>query len=417
MTGRKVEVLEGEIGQLKTDFEEKISDFQNQFTSIHEKMDGRFIALEEMMKKMLEDKQKMATSETTGNHGRGGNPNPFRGGGNSEVEVLEGEDGMPHIEPLSREEMSQAYDRRGADFVGRREEFPRRAADFEGRRQDFDEGFENSSFPAVFSQFWLEMDCNKLCSIVFKYGGFWDVVKGKSRMKYVGGSQKTLKFERDDINLLLLKEQTESLCRWLRGQAYDLHYHINGTSPKVYMPINNDRDVMDMLRCSCNENKVEVVVVMKDFDEIFTNADNIQYGDMQDLSETSRVNNDIIMDGLCDGGFVAQVEENLALCVGSRFEDSSSFKQAIRSNAILQNFGFKIKASDKSRVIATCSYRGCPWRIRASLCSDGHSFEVRKLQASYLCPGFLDGRVIFVEVAKPKGELRQNSKAASRPLY
>ncbi|KAI0493631.1 hypothetical protein KFK09_023752 [Dendrobium nobile] len=31
---------------------------------------------------------------------------------------------------------------------------------------------------------------------------------------------------------------------------------------------------------------------------------------------------------------------------------------------------------------------------------------------------FLDGRVIFVEVAKPKGELRQNSKAAaSRPLY
>ncbi|KAL0916752.1 hypothetical protein M5K25_014287 [Dendrobium thyrsiflorum] len=231
------------------------------------------------------------------------------------------------------------------------------------------------------------MDYNKLCSIVFKYGGFWDVVNGKSRMKYVGGSQKTLKFERDDINLLLLKEQTESLCRWLRGQAYDLHYHINGTSPKVYMPINNDRDVMDMLRCSCNENKVEVVVVMKDFDEIFTNADNIQYGDMQDLSETSRVNNDIIMDGLCDGGFVAQVEENLALCVGSRFEDSSSFKQAIRSNAILQNFGFKIKASDKSRVIATCSYRGCPWRIRASLCSDGHSFEVRKLQASHLCPG------------------------------
>ncbi|PKU83209.1 Glycine-rich RNA-binding protein 1 [Dendrobium catenatum] len=30
---------------------------------------------------------------------------------------------------------------------------------------------------------------------------------------------------------------------------------------------------------------------------------------------------------------------------------------------------------------------------------------------------FLDGRVIFVEVAKPKGELRQNSKAAARPLY
>ncbi|XP_020575254.1 glycine-rich RNA-binding protein 4, mitochondrial [Phalaenopsis equestris] len=30
---------------------------------------------------------------------------------------------------------------------------------------------------------------------------------------------------------------------------------------------------------------------------------------------------------------------------------------------------------------------------------------------------FLDGRVIFVEVAKPRAELRQNSKPASRPLY
>ncbi|KAL0906013.1 hypothetical protein M5K25_024473 [Dendrobium thyrsiflorum] len=82
MAGRKVKVLEGEIGQLKSDFEEKISDFQNQFVSIHEKMDGRFTALEDMMKKMLEDKQKPATSEskeTTGGHGKGGNLNPFRG--------------------------------------------------------------------------------------------------------------------------------------------------------------------------------------------------------------------------------------------------------------------------------------------------------------------------------------------------
>ncbi|KAL0907060.1 hypothetical protein M5K25_025600 [Dendrobium thyrsiflorum] len=93
-------------------------------------MDGRFATLEEMMKKMLEDKQKSATSETTCGHGKGGNPNPFRGRENLEVEVLEGDDGMPPLEPLSREEMSVGYDRRGADFVGRREEFHRRGADF-----------------------------------------------------------------------------------------------------------------------------------------------------------------------------------------------------------------------------------------------------------------------------------------------
>ncbi|KAL0909530.1 hypothetical protein M5K25_020406 [Dendrobium thyrsiflorum] len=104
-------------------------------------MDGRFAAIEEMMKKMLEDKQKTTTSENTGNHGRG-NPNPFRGRENPEVEVLGAEDGMPPLEPFSREEMSQAYDRRGANFMGRREEFSHRAADFEGRRRNYDEEFK-----------------------------------------------------------------------------------------------------------------------------------------------------------------------------------------------------------------------------------------------------------------------------------
>ncbi|KAL0921419.1 hypothetical protein M5K25_008486 [Dendrobium thyrsiflorum] len=151
MAGRKVEVLEGELGQLKTDFEEKVSDFQNQFSTIHEKIDGRFAALEDLMKKMIEDKQKPATSETTGGHGRGGSPNPFRGRENPEVEVLEGNDGMPPLEPLSREEMCMGYDKRKADFVrrmeefhcrgaefeGRREEIQRRGADFEGRREEF----------------------------------------------------------------------------------------------------------------------------------------------------------------------------------------------------------------------------------------------------------------------------------------
>ncbi|KAL0914590.1 hypothetical protein M5K25_014951 [Dendrobium thyrsiflorum] len=147
MAGRKVEVLEGELGQLKTDFEEKISDFQNQFSSIHEKMDGRFAALEDLMKKMIDDKQKPASSETIGGHGRGGHPNPLGGRENPEVEVLEGDDGMPPLEPLSREELSRGYDRREADYVGRREEFyrrgvgferiQRRGADFEGEGTDF----------------------------------------------------------------------------------------------------------------------------------------------------------------------------------------------------------------------------------------------------------------------------------------
>ncbi|KAL0914989.1 hypothetical protein M5K25_015384 [Dendrobium thyrsiflorum] len=85
MAGRKMEVLEGEIGQLKSDFVKKISNFENQFVSVHEKMDGKFAIVEEMPKKLLEVKLKMTTSETkdvNGGQGSGGNPNPFRGGEN-----------------------------------------------------------------------------------------------------------------------------------------------------------------------------------------------------------------------------------------------------------------------------------------------------------------------------------------------
>ncbi|XP_028550827.1 uncharacterized protein LOC114579655 [Dendrobium catenatum] len=48
---------------------------------------------------------------------------------------------MPPLKSLSREEMSLGNDWRGADFVGRREEFHRRGADFEGTRGEYDEGF------------------------------------------------------------------------------------------------------------------------------------------------------------------------------------------------------------------------------------------------------------------------------------
>ncbi|KAI0498686.1 hypothetical protein KFK09_019576 [Dendrobium nobile] len=77
--------------------------------------------------------------------------------------------------------------------------------------------------------------------------------------------------------------------------------------------------------------------------------------------------------------------ENIA--VGTYFPDAISFKHALRSIAIKENFRVRIKASDKTRVIATCAYQGCKWRIRASLCEDDQSFEVRRLEGDHTCPG------------------------------
>ncbi|PKU87212.1 hypothetical protein MA16_Dca009360 [Dendrobium catenatum] len=106
-------------------------------------MDGRLTALEEMMKKMLEGKPNPTTSETreaTGDNGRYRNLNPLRGRDTTEVEILDGNDGMPPLEPLSREEMSMGYERRGAEFFGRRDEFYRRGAEEERRREEYEEG-------------------------------------------------------------------------------------------------------------------------------------------------------------------------------------------------------------------------------------------------------------------------------------
>ncbi|PKU69372.1 hypothetical protein MA16_Dca002642 [Dendrobium catenatum] len=121
------------------------------------------------------------------------------------------------------------------------------------------------------------MDSSHICSIILKFGGYWSEVQGQARMKYVGGSQKSLKLRRDEITMLLLKEHVETLCHWLRGQPFDLHYHVNGTSPKNYLLISSDSDVVEMLECSYERNKIEVVVEMLECsDELLPSTSNAQ---------------------------------------------------------------------------------------------------------------------------------------------
>ncbi|KAL0927506.1 hypothetical protein M5K25_001681 [Dendrobium thyrsiflorum] len=140
MAGKKVEILEGEIGQLKSDLEGKFFEIQNQIFTNKEKMEGKFAIMEEMLKKLLEVKITPATSEargTNGDHGRRGNPNQFKGRENPDVEILEGENGMPPLEPLSMEEISTGLHRRPAEFARKRENFYHHGADFERGRGEF----------------------------------------------------------------------------------------------------------------------------------------------------------------------------------------------------------------------------------------------------------------------------------------
>ncbi|KAL0908553.1 hypothetical protein M5K25_023053 [Dendrobium thyrsiflorum] len=139
MARKKVEVLEGEIGQLKSDLEGRFSYFQNQISTNNKRMEGKLAIMEEMLKKLIEVKTALATSEARGNLNR------FRGRENPKVEILEGEDGIPPLEPPSREEISIGIERT-IEFIGKREDFYHQSADFERGRRESDEGGSGERF-------------------------------------------------------------------------------------------------------------------------------------------------------------------------------------------------------------------------------------------------------------------------------
>ncbi|KAL0913294.1 hypothetical protein M5K25_016742 [Dendrobium thyrsiflorum] len=114
-------MLEGEVRQLKLEFEKKVSELETQILAIHDKINGKFAIIEEMMRKMLEVQTKMMLLEARGAIGgqeSEENPNPIRRREDQELEILDGEDRMPPLEPILRKESGRRYGKRtGADLV------------------------------------------------------------------------------------------------------------------------------------------------------------------------------------------------------------------------------------------------------------------------------------------------------------
>ncbi|KAL0927566.1 hypothetical protein M5K25_001749 [Dendrobium thyrsiflorum] len=144
-----------------------------------------------------------------------------------------------------------------------------------------------------------------------------------------------------------------------------MYYYIYGTSPKEYKEINSDVEVTDFIKVSNDNLRAEIVITIQEVEGLDVEVSEFNHNDVN-LSAPTLCYKDI--------------------AVGTYFPDALSFKHALRSVAIKENFGVRVKASDKKRVIATCSYQGCKWRIRASLCDDAQSFEVRRLDGEHTCP-------------------------------
>ncbi|XP_020682036.2 uncharacterized protein LOC110099280 [Dendrobium catenatum] len=141
-----------------------------------------------------------------------------------------------------------------------------------------------------------------------------------------------------------------------------MHYHINGTSPKEYKIMNYDDDASLLVNSHINENsRAEIVISLYEVDEDQSNSQIMGTENFEQIIDGSISQN--------DGALRFKKSSVTDITVGTFFNDATSFKNALRSFAIRENFGVRIKASDKKRVIATCS------------------FQVRRVDGEHTCPG------------------------------
>ncbi|PKU66591.1 hypothetical protein MA16_Dca006919 [Dendrobium catenatum] len=110
MASKRVEVLETEMGQFKTDLEEKME-------TLSENVEEKFIALKEMMKKLLEGQARAVSAEERGKGSGSKGKEKVNPEEEEEVELLDSNGRMPPRESIRREE----YDRR-RDFREGRED-------------------------------------------------------------------------------------------------------------------------------------------------------------------------------------------------------------------------------------------------------------------------------------------------------
>ncbi|WVZ87679.1 hypothetical protein U9M48_034280, partial [Paspalum notatum var. saurae] len=71
---------------------------------------------------------------------------------------------------------------------------------------------------------------------------------------------------------------------------------------------------------------------------------------------------------------------------GALFSDIVTFRKAIRHYALKKGFEFSVVKSDKTRFIAKCAYKGCPWRIHASRLHDFRTIQIKVCPADHNCP-------------------------------
>ncbi|XP_020526090.1 uncharacterized protein LOC18439216 isoform X2 [Amborella trichopoda] len=95
-----------------------------------------------------------------------------------------------------------------------------------------------------------------------------------------------------------------------------------------------------------------------------------------------------------DGDFETPVKMSQGVLptleIGTEFEDVRSYRKALVSFAIAENFALKFINNESRRVTAKCRAEGCTFRIHASHVCDLKKFRVRTMNPSHTCKGLLN---------------------------
>ena len=78
----------------------------------------------------------------------------------------------------------------------------------------------------------------------------------------------------------------------------------------------------------------------------------------------------------CEGVVHVTDIDNPKIAVGVTFEDGLCFKRCIRQYAMLNEVELAVPYSESRRYRAHCKAKRCRWRIHASQCEDGRTWQV-----------------------------------------
>ncbi|XP_020695732.1 uncharacterized protein LOC110109137 [Dendrobium catenatum] len=144
-----------------------------------------------------------------------------------------------------------------------------------------------------------------------------------------------------------------------------------------YNNLNYDVEASEFIKVSIDNLRAEIVITVQEVEGHKSISNLREFVSSEQIIECSFDYNDSSVPTLCSKD----------IAIGTYFPNVISFKHALQSVAIKENFGVMIKACDKKSVITTYSYEGCQWRIRASLCEDAQTFDVRRLDGVHTYPG------------------------------